>query len=157
MRFSLWLEFLYCNVFSLTVASAKYICKIHFGSNDNVITLKPRFTHTRLIRTPRYFGEFPLSPGKESPVIFSKFNPLNTDTPLIRPPMAPSVSVYIKRLWLYLLILIVPCRSSLCIDSHWCHCKWMNCFLVKCRRLWTLVTPRQTRIICHVKYEIIVR
>ena len=34
--------------------------------------------HTRFIRTPRYYGEFALSPGKESPVIFSKFNPLNT-------------------------------------------------------------------------------
>ena len=64
--------------FLLTVASAKFICKIHSGSNDNVITLKPRFTHTRFIRTPRYYGEFALSPGKESPVIFSKFNPLNT-------------------------------------------------------------------------------
>ena len=81
--------------FLLTVASAKFICKIHSGSNDNVITLKPRFTHTRFIRTPRYYGQFALSPGKESPVIFSKFNPLNTDTPLIRPPYGPlSVRIY---------------------------------------------------------------
>lgn len=27
-------------------------------------TVEPRFTHTRLKRTPRYFGQFPLSPGK---------------------------------------------------------------------------------------------
>ena len=34
----------------------------------------------RLIRTPHYYGQFALSLGKESPYIFSKFNPLNTDT-----------------------------------------------------------------------------
>ena len=38
-----------------------------------------RFTDTRLIRTTRY-GQFALSLGKESHHIFSKFNPLNTDT-----------------------------------------------------------------------------
>ena len=27
-------------------------------------TVEPRFTDTRLKRTPRYFGQFPLSPGK---------------------------------------------------------------------------------------------
>ena len=31
-------------------------------------------------RTPHYYGQFALSLGKESPYIFSKFNPLNTDT-----------------------------------------------------------------------------
>ena len=39
---------------------------------------------TRLIRTPRYYRQFALSLGKESPYIFSKFNPLNTDTSLLR-------------------------------------------------------------------------
>ena len=39
---------------------------------------------TRLIRTPHYCGQFPVSLGKESPYIFSKVNPLNTDTSLLR-------------------------------------------------------------------------
>ena len=34
---------------------------------------------TRLIRTPRYYGQFSLSLGKESPYIISKFKPPNTD------------------------------------------------------------------------------
>ena len=42
-------------------------------------TVKPRF-----IRTHHYYGQFALSLGKESPYIFSKFNPLNTDTSLLR-------------------------------------------------------------------------
>ena len=37
---------------------------------------------TRLIRTPRYYGQFALSLGKQSPYIFPQFNPLNTDTSL---------------------------------------------------------------------------
>ena len=37
---------------------------------------------TSLIRTTCYYGQFPLSLGKESPYIFSQFNPLNTDTSL---------------------------------------------------------------------------
>ena len=40
---------------------------------------------TCLIQTPRYYRQFPLPLGKESPFIFSKFNPLNMDafyTPL---------------------------------------------------------------------------
>ena len=32
------------------------------------------------LRTPHYYRQFALSLGKESPCIFSKFNPLNTDT-----------------------------------------------------------------------------
>ena len=45
-------------------------------------------------QTPHYYGQFALSLGKESPYIFSKFNLLNTDTPLKRPlSMAPSVPV----------------------------------------------------------------
>ena len=50
-------------------------------------------TDTRFIWTPRSYGQFALSLGKESRYIFSKFNPLNTEPPLIRTPsMAPSVS-----------------------------------------------------------------
>ena len=37
----------------------------------------------RFVRTPHYYGQFALPLGKESPYIFSKFNPLNKDTPLI--------------------------------------------------------------------------
>ena len=39
---------------------------------------------TRLIRTPRYYGQFFCFVPRESQNIFSKFNPLNTDTPLLR-------------------------------------------------------------------------
>ena len=43
---------------------------------------------------PHYYGQFALSMGKESPYIFSKFNPLNRDTPLIRTlSMVPSMSL----------------------------------------------------------------
>ena len=35
---------------------------------------------TGLILTPHYYRQFALSLGKETPHIFSKFNPLNTDT-----------------------------------------------------------------------------
>ena len=38
-----------------------------------LFTVKPRFT-------PHYYGQFALSVGKESPYIFAKPNPLNTDT-----------------------------------------------------------------------------
>ena len=54
------------------------------------VTVKTRFTDTRLIRTPHYYGQFSLSMAKESPYIFSKFNLLNTDTPLIRIFSMPS-------------------------------------------------------------------
>ena len=44
--------------------------------------------------TSHYQGQFAPSLGKESPYISSKFNLLNTDTPLTRIlSMAPSVSV----------------------------------------------------------------
>ena len=42
----------------------------------------------RLVRTPRYYGQFALSLGKRLPYIFSKFNPLNSVT-----SYGPSVSV----------------------------------------------------------------
>ena len=44
------------------------------------------YRHPLIILTSRYFRQFILSIGKESPYIFSKFNLLtfNTDTPLIR-------------------------------------------------------------------------
>ena len=47
------------------------------------LSLGKESPYTRLIRTPHYYGQFALCLGKESPNIFSKFNPLNTDTPLI--------------------------------------------------------------------------
>ena len=62
--------------------------------NSPQYMVKPRFTDTRLIRTPHYYGQFALSLGKESPYIFSKFDPLNTNAPSIRTlSMVPSVSV----------------------------------------------------------------
>ena len=57
------------------------------------ITVKLCFIDTCLIRTPDYCGQFVLSLEKENPFIFSKFNPLNTDTLLIQTlSMALSVS-----------------------------------------------------------------
>ena len=57
-------------------------------------TVKPCFWDTRLIRTAHYLVLFALSLGKESPNIFSKFNLLNTDTPLKGTLcVAPSVSI----------------------------------------------------------------
>ena len=54
-------------------------------------TVKPRFTDTH------FYGQFSLSLGKESPYTFSKFNPLNMDTPLIQTlSMASSVSILKK-------------------------------------------------------------
>ena len=41
------------------------------------------FTDTHLKWTPHYYRQFALSLGRESLYIFSKFNPLNTDTSLI--------------------------------------------------------------------------
>ena len=61
------------------------------------VTVKTRFTDTGLIRTPHYYGQFSLSMAKESIYIFSKFNPLNTDTLLIRIlSMPPSMSVWTR-------------------------------------------------------------
>ena len=56
-------------------------------------TDKPCFADTCLIGTPHYYGQFALSLGKENLYIFSKSNPLNTDSPLIRTlSIAPSMS-----------------------------------------------------------------
>ena len=67
---------------------------ICIGIRSGTCAVKPHFTDTRLIQTPRYYGQFVLSLGRDSSYIFSKFNPLNTDTSLIRTlSMTPSVSV----------------------------------------------------------------
>ena len=81
------------------------------GNVTQWTTVKPRFTDTCLIRSPHYYGQFALSlgkkaliftlhsihstvtsllrtvcfvPGKQSPYIYSTFNPLNTVTSLLR-------------------------------------------------------------------------
>ena len=46
------------------------------GPRGDKITVKRRFTDTRLIRAPHYYGQFALSLGKENLYIFSKFNAL---------------------------------------------------------------------------------
>ena len=54
------------------------------------------FTYSQncLIWTPHYYRQFALSPGKETPYIFSTFNLLNTDTQLMQTlSMAPSMSI----------------------------------------------------------------
>ena len=48
------------------------------------IIVKLCYTGTRLIRTPHYCGEFALSLRKESTYIFSKLNPLNTESSLLQ-------------------------------------------------------------------------
>ena len=59
-----------------------------------VVQSKPRFTDTRSIQKQHFYGQFALFLGKESAYIFSKINPLNTDTRLIRTlSMAHSMSV----------------------------------------------------------------
>ena len=61
------------------------------------LTVKPRFMDTHLLQTPHYDRQFGLSQRKERPCIFFKFNPINTDTPLIqRFSIAPSVSVLME-------------------------------------------------------------
>ena len=53
---------------------------------------KLRFTDTRLIPTPRYYGHFALSLSKQA-MHFLSIQPLNTDTPLKQTlSMAPLVS-----------------------------------------------------------------
>ena len=64
----------------------KKVYKSYIGCQERILSWVVCF-HTvkpRLIWTHRYYGQFALSLGKESPYIFSKFNPLNTDTPFIR-------------------------------------------------------------------------
>ena len=70
----------------------KKVYKSYIGCQERILscrvlfhTVKTRFTpDTCLIQTPHFYGQFSLSLGKQSPYIFSKFNPLNTDTPFIR-------------------------------------------------------------------------
>ena len=57
---------------------------------------------TRLIRTPHYYGQFAVSLGKESLYIISKVNPPNTDTPSIQTLSIPlPLRVRINGVWLY--------------------------------------------------------
>ena len=60
---------------------------------SNQTTVEPRFTDTCSIRAPHSVTDTSLYLGKGSPYIFSKFNPLNTVTPLIRTPSVPWPSV----------------------------------------------------------------
>ena len=71
----IWL-FLETSSWSLTVRTDRVLLPSFFLLE---YTVKPRFTDTRLIRTLRYYGRFALSLRKQSPEIFSTFNPLNTD------------------------------------------------------------------------------
>ena len=64
----------------------KKVYKSYIGCQERILSCVVCF-HTvklRLIRTPHYYGQFVLSLGKEIHYIFSKFNPLNMDTPFIR-------------------------------------------------------------------------
>ena len=63
--------------------------------NPTVTVIEPRFTDTRLIRTPRYYGQFSLSQGKA--LAFS----LNSTRLIRTPSVVPSVSV-LTGFWLYL-------------------------------------------------------
>ena len=60
-----------------TDGNARFPYPFIYTSTSEITTLfytvKPRFT-------PHYYGQFAFSLGKESPYIFSRSNPLNTDT-----------------------------------------------------------------------------
>ena len=76
------------------VPCGTFICgSLRHQQKIKSITFKPRFTDTRFVWTPHYYGQFAVSLGKESPYISSKFNPLYTGTSLT---MAPSVSALTK-------------------------------------------------------------
>ena len=61
-----------------------------------------------LIWTPYYYRQFVLSLGKESPYIFSKFNPLyNTDIPFNTETFSCPLSVRTNDVWLYNLIVFL--------------------------------------------------
>ena len=88
-----------CRYFKLsrnTTALSQSNCRNFSWSSIKIwITVKPYFTDTLSIQTPHYYGQFTLSVGKKKLLHFPKFNPLNTDMPLIRAlSMAPSVSVF---------------------------------------------------------------
>ena len=61
----------------------------------NCVVVSPCFTDTYLIWTPHYYGQFPLSLGKENPYILFRFNLLSMVT------LYGSLSVHIKGVWLY--------------------------------------------------------
>ena len=85
----------YCEQSKRSIDSRSSSVVICIGIRSGTCSVKPCFTDTRLIRTPRYYGQFALSLGKESPYIFSQFNPLNTDT------WYGLLSVRINGVWLY--------------------------------------------------------
>ena len=67
-----------------------------------------KYCQTVRTRTAHYYGQFALSLRKESPYIFSKFNRLNMDTPLIyTDTFCGPLSVRINRVRLYLLACVV--------------------------------------------------
>ena len=67
-----------------------------------------KYSQTVRTQTPHYYGQFALSLRKESPYIFSKFNPLNMNTPLIyTDTFYGPLSVRINMVWLYLLACVV--------------------------------------------------
>ena len=74
-------------------------CNLSFAmirQNNEIYLQTAKTMSATLIWTPNYYGQFTLSLGKESPFISLKFNPLNTDSLLIRTlSMAPLVSVFI--------------------------------------------------------------
>jgi len=86
-----------------------------------VITVKPPFTDTRLIRTPRYYRQFPLSLGKESPHKFSKFSPLlKYGHPLIRTMdtyFLPDQQIFVESRPPYKMICRRPFQTYFCIKQ----------------------------------------
>ena len=55
-----------------------------YGNSCSFVRLVFLIQSNHALLTPHYYRQFGLSLGKESPYIFSKFNPLNTDTSLLR-------------------------------------------------------------------------
>ena len=76
--------------------------------NPTVTVIEPRFTDTRLIRTPRYYGQFSLSQGKA--LAFS----LNSTRLIRTPSVVPSVSVLTV-----LTVLMIAIRNPNSTDKDW--------------------------------------
>ena len=87
-------------IVAVRISVAAVVASTSFPGFSSIV--KPHFTDTHLIWTPCYYGQFALSPGKESSY-FSLNSTRIIRTPLIRTlSVALSRSVCINAVWLYL-------------------------------------------------------
>ena len=84
-------------------------------------TVKLRFTDTRLIPKPRYYllRTVCFVHEERKPLHFFKFNPLNTDTPLIRSlSMTTFIFYAVLTGWLYFTSIKYSCGKTICHNCH---------------------------------------